>query len=146
MALTSLYHCPAALVSLIFASVSWASDSKSPALNPVLDLSQAVNISVPPSFHSAWPLPDSAPNTTFDELVQDSKSAAVGRQYKCDGSMYGHPPVNSCREALVAIPQDQRPLKMGVRGLRGNDVNLPYRFSSSLSTYSRFHSMSWVPC
>ncbi|KAL8737253.1 MAG: hypothetical protein Q9181_001872 [Wetmoreana brouardii] len=111
-----------AWVSPVFSSAIPATDPAPVESQPVLDMSQMVNISSGPSFHSAWPLPNSAPNASFDELAQAIKPPLMSRA-TCDGATYGRNlPLESCRQAWLAIPLDQRSLRMGIRSQTRNDV------------------------
>ncbi|KAI4237631.1 MAG: hypothetical protein LQ352_007931 [Teloschistes flavicans] len=99
------------------------------ASEPIIDISHTANFSAIPLSPSAW-LPENAtPNISYSQLGQ--MLDAVGTPpYKCDPQSYGQNlHIESCREALLAVPANSRRLKLGLRDQR-NDVNLPYRFLS----------------
>ena len=80
--------------------------------------------------------------TPFNITKNTSLSAATTqplghqRQVKCESSIYGHPPVASCREAFAQAPQDPRLFLInptwtyGQRGQGAWDFNLPKRYIS----------------
>lgn len=99
-------------------------------------------------------------NKTFDLTVNDSSSGHEGARpavsilapstlasdqsdlgqarYGCDGTRYGQPHVDSCREAYNRIEVDQEVLKFGDRTEPDAvDVLLPLRISSSTYSLSR---------
>ena len=99
-------------------------------------------------------------NKTFDLTVNDSSSgnesthpavsiltplslatnqSDLGQaRYRCDGTKYGQPPVDSCQEAYNWIEIDNEVLKFGDRTEPDTvDVLLPLRVSSSTYSLSR---------
>ena len=75
-----------------------------------------------------------AKNTSLSTASDQTLGHA--RHVKCESSIYGHPPVASCRDAFSKIPRDLRwfsvnpTFTFGPRGQGAWDFNLPKRYIS----------------
>lgn len=108
------------------------------ALEPINVINHVANFSAIPISISSWPSEHTTPNISYSELGHILGQVGTP-PYKCDPLSYGRDlQIRSCREALLAIPSNTRKLKLGVRdpGEQRNDVNLPYRFSSGMSSFA----------
>lgn len=106
------------------------------ALEPINDISHLANFSAIPLSLSSWPAENTTPKISYSELGHTLGQLGTP-PYKCNPLTYGRNlNIRSCREALLAIPADTRKLKLGLRGPgdQRNDVNLPYRFTSGMSS------------
>ena len=93
--------------------------------------------SLPPSLNlSAITTIDAANNTSLS--TGTDQTLGHDRHVKCESSIYGHPPVTSCRDAFSQAPRDPRwyilnpTFTFGQRGEGPWDFNLPKRFISCL--------------
>lgn len=135
--------------------LSCVSSSVIPSVQPAIaewqalrDPSQITNVSsLRPSglSRSTWSLSTSTPLAGFDAVQEEFKDLTFQPPI-CDGSAYGRDlRLESCQEALVAIPRDTKQILFGRRGRGRWNVNLPHRFLSSPSFYS-FVGRIPTPC
>ena len=83
---------------------------------------------------SAITVINAAKNTSLSTAT--NQTLGHNRHVKCENTLYGHPPVASCRDAFSQIPRDPRwfllnpTFTFGPRGQGAWDFNLPKRFIS----------------
>lgn len=136
----------ATLVHLASCSVLPSYNPPTTASSRTLDIQGLTDTHAVPPFRSAWSFTNAAPNKTFDETEQEYRGLEGFKQPDCDGAKYGRGlQTESCRDALVMIPQDKRQLIFGARNRgRGWNVNLPYRFSSRLLPFALPPAYRWL--
>lgn len=118
------------LFSLVRSSAIAPSNPVALRLYSSADFAPLQNASKVPSYQSAWDFRNAAPPASFQQLEEEFKNLTF-KPPTCDGSLYGHNlQTESCKQALVGIPQDTTTYTFGARGRGKWSVNLPYRFLS----------------